>query len=277
MRGFDAKQARSWDEKGYLVLEGAADPGLISEVRDTIWQALGMRPDHPSDWYDESLRALTGIDQRGMIPIYHDAPLWRCRQLPLLYAAFRDLYGDEDLRVSIDRVNMNPPVRADWPYDGFIHWDIDVARRPVPFVLQGLLALSDSGPGEGGFQCVPGFHRRIEAWLDTQPEGYATRFPDVSGMEIEFVPLKAGDFLIWHSALPHGNTPNRSDRPRLAQYITMKPANQIPAAVQAQQLEAILRGVAPVAPGGTQLPPDAREITFNCHLTELGRRLVGMP
>ena len=35
---------------------------------------------------------------------------------------------------------------------------------------------------------------------------------------------KAGDLVIWHSALPHGSSPNSSDRPRIVQYITMSPA-----------------------------------------------------
>ena len=37
------------------------------------------------------------------------------------------------------------------------------------------------------------------------------------------IPGKAGDLLIWHSGLLHGNGHNTSDRPRYAQYIGMQP------------------------------------------------------
>ena len=33
----------------------------------------------------------------------------------------------------------------------------------------------------------------------------------------------AGDMVLWHQSLPHGSSPNRAARPRVAQYITMKP------------------------------------------------------
>jgi ectoine hydroxylase-related dioxygenase (phytanoyl-CoA dioxygenase family) len=36
---------------------------------------------------------------------------------------------------------------------------------------------------------------------------------------------KAGDLVIWNSFLPHGTGPNTSDQPRLAQFITMVPAD----------------------------------------------------
>jgi ectoine hydroxylase-related dioxygenase (phytanoyl-CoA dioxygenase family) len=35
---------------------------------------------------------------------------------------------------------------------------------------------------------------------------------------------RAGDLVIWHHALPHGASPNRSTRPRVAQYIAMRPS-----------------------------------------------------
>ena len=55
----------------------------------------------------------------------------------------------------------------------------------------------------------------------TQPADRNPRRPDPEGLEIRTIPGKAGDFLIWDSMLPHGNSRNHSTRPRLAQYITM--------------------------------------------------------
>ena len=46
---------------------------------------------------------------------------------------------------------------------------------------------------------------------------------NTAGMNIESVPGNAGDLIIWHSALPHSNSSNTTDQPRIAQYITMNP------------------------------------------------------
>jgi ectoine hydroxylase-related dioxygenase (phytanoyl-CoA dioxygenase family) len=35
---------------------------------------------------------------------------------------------------------------------------------------------------------------------------------------------KAGDLIIWHQALPHGSSPNSAARPRVAQYLSMRPS-----------------------------------------------------
>ena len=46
--------------------------------------------------------------------------------------------------------------------------------------------------------------------------------PSVNGVPVE-TPLP----VIWHHALPHGASPNHTDRPRLAQYITMYPPDWV--------------------------------------------------
>ena len=37
------------------------------------------------------------------------------------------------------------------------------------------------------------------------------------------MPASAGDLVIWRQEIPHGASANTSDRPRLAQYVTMYP------------------------------------------------------
>ena len=43
----------------------------------------------------------------------------------------------------------------------------------------------------------------------------------MAGLPIKSIPGRAGDLLIWHSGLLHGNGRNTSNRPRFAQYIAM--------------------------------------------------------
>jgi hypothetical protein len=51
-----------------------------------------------------------------------------------------------------------------------LHWDVSLAR-PIPFGLQGILYLADTAANQGAFTCVPGFHRKIDSWLENLPAG----------------------------------------------------------------------------------------------------------
>jgi ectoine hydroxylase-related dioxygenase (phytanoyl-CoA dioxygenase family) len=37
------------------------------------------------------------------------------------------------------------------------------------------------------------------------------------------VAAKRGDMIIWHHLLPHGSSPNRAQRPRVVQYMSLRP------------------------------------------------------
>src|SRR5207237_5458646 len=69
-------------------------------------------------------------------------------------------------------------------------------------------------------------HRRVEEIVARQPVGRDPRVPDTANLEVTPIPGRAGDLLIWNRALLHGNGHNLSDRPRLAQYISMFPARE---------------------------------------------------
>ena len=94
---------------------------------------------------------------------------------------------------------------------------------PIPYRLQGLLYLSDCAADEGAFHCVPGFQRHIDGWLRALPAGADPREEAKRQLKAQAVPGKAGDFVIWHQALPHCATPNRGSKPRLVQYLTYLP------------------------------------------------------
>jgi ectoine hydroxylase-related dioxygenase (phytanoyl-CoA dioxygenase family) len=95
----------------------------------------------------------------------------------------------------------------------------------MPFGLQGILYLTDTAEDQGAFTCVPGFHRRLEGWLKGLPPGADPRQQDLYGLGPKPIAAKGGSLIIWHHALPHGSSPNRSTRPRMAQYINMRPSD----------------------------------------------------
>ena len=89
-----------------------------------------------------------------------------------------------------------------------------------------MLYLSDTDANQGAFTCVPGFHNRIEAWIRNLPPDADPKQQDLKRMGLRPIAGKAGDLIIWHSALPHGSSPNTADQPRVVQYITMFPAKE---------------------------------------------------
>jgi ectoine hydroxylase-related dioxygenase (phytanoyl-CoA dioxygenase family) len=93
----------------------------------------------------------------------------------------------------------------------------------MPFHVQGILYLTDTPPEQGAFTCVPGFHRRIDAWLASLPPDADPRRQDLHALGSQPIGGRAGDLIIWNDALPHGSRPNRGRAPRLVQYIRMYP------------------------------------------------------
>ena len=207
-----------WNQNGYLVIPNAVPSEQLKATIIAMERFFGKDFSEPNDWYKEPL--FPG----GIAPMSHDQELWDNRQSPRLYQAFAELFDTEKLRVSQDRVNLNPPNKESiWDNHGIIHWDIDSTQRPIPFQIQGVLCLTDTAENQGGFRCIPGFHRELETWAESQPIDRPPRMLNTTGLNIESVPGNAGDLIIWHSALPHSNSPNTTDQPRIAQYITMNP------------------------------------------------------
>jgi hypothetical protein len=260
-----------WEENGYVVIHNAVPQANLDAVIEDIWQFLGVDRNDPEAWYRAP------ISRAGMLEMYQTQSLWNNRQHPRVHQAFADIWGTEKLWVSFDRANMNPPARPDWDYQGMVHWDIDTSRDPVPFMVQGVLYLEDTSADQGGFQCVAGFHKRFAEWVKSQPADRDPRHPVLDGLEVKTIPGKAGDLLIWHSLLPHGNSRNRSNKPRLAQYITMYPARED---AEEERRNRINAWQELLPPKGKAFPGDPRGFEQKHHkaaeLTDLGKRLLGL-
>jgi len=268
-----------WHENGYVIVRRAVPQANVDAVIDIIWEFMEMDRDNPETWYrstdDGSGRPK--LKESGMAELYQHQALWNNRQHPRVYGAFVDIWETEKLWVSIDRVNLNPPARADWDFRGFVHWDIDTSLRPLPNRVQGVLSLVDVSAEAGGLQVVPGFHRQFEDWVKTQPPDRDPRQPDMSGLELTSVEMNAGDLVIWHSLLPHGTGRNNSQRPRLAQYITMFPAMEEDHAMRQERIGLWKERK---SPDRKFFPGDPRrweiEHGQTAELTPLGEKLLGV-
>lgn len=266
-------------ENGYLVVREAVPAPLCEAVIEAIWNFLGMDRNDSEDWYRPPLKP------GGMIEIYQHQALWNTRQHPRLHEVFSELRGTPELYVSIDRAGMKPPqhpAHPDYDHKGFIHWDIDTSKRPlVSDGIQGVLCLADTDADQGGFQCIPGFHKNLEAWIDAQPADRNPRAPDLSrlpeGMKPIPIPARQGDLVVWDARLAHGNGHNVSKKPRFSQYIAMAPATRLTDEIREHRI-ACWRDRRP--PGNDVFPGDPREIEQKtqqtAELTPLGRKLLGL-
>ena len=268
-----------WQENGYVIVHDAVPEANIDAMVDLIWEFEEKEQNNPATWYRPPRRdiQMTELKNSGMVEIYNHPALWNNRQYPKIYHAFVDIWGTEKLWVTIDRANLNLPVRPGYEFKGFIHWDIDTSVVPKPVNVQGVLSLSDTSEATGGFQCIPALYRHFDEWVKTQPADRDPFMPDVRGYSIEKVITKKGDLLIWNSMLPHGIRPNRSAQPRLAQYISMMPAQEDNLALRQWRIRSWREKL---PPDGYAFPGDPRnweqQHAETAQLTVLGEKLLGL-
>lgn len=270
-----------WKENGYIVIKQAVPREQAERLANFLWAFEQKDPNDPTTWYappraEMKMKELAGS---GMVELYNHQYEWDNRQMPRVYNAFVDIWGTEKLWVTIDRANLNLPLRPEDTFKGFIHWDYDPETRPQN--VQGVLALADQNDENmGGFQCIPELYRTYDTWKLTQPEDRNRFKPDITGLEDKLVKVKmdAGDLLIFNSTQPHGIRPNRSgNKVRIAQYISMMPAEEDNEALRQWRITSWRDRV---APEGYAFPGDPRNWERDRHqtaeLNELGRKLLGL-
>lgn len=211
-----AEDLEFWEENGYVVVREAVSRKQANLSEKAVWDFLEMSPESVQSWYEKP------IGKGIMMNFYHHETLNLNRRSKRLKKAFAQLWQTADLWTTTDRTSFNPPETETYKHQGFrLHWDMSLTP-PLNFGTQGLLYLCDTSAAQGAFRCVPGFHKKLANWLENLPENTA---PHEINLDAEAVPVagKAGDFVIWHQALPHGSSPNRAAYPRIVQYLNMFP------------------------------------------------------
>jgi phytanoyl-CoA dioxygenase PhyH len=222
-----AIDAATFDRDGYVLLSGAVPEALCADLVAVIDGHIGVEADRAS-WYDRPRPFLDCVALWG-----HPAQ-WEIRQHPPLHAAWAALWGQEELLVSLDRCRFTPPWREGEPDPLPMHWDHNPHTASLHY-LQGVVALTATDVGQGGFRCAPGWHRREDRWPTSAvstPAGEEWHAP-VSEEDIVTVPMEAGDVVVWSSRLPHSNSRNTSSVPRYAFYVQMFPYDESEAAESA--------------------------------------------
>ena len=270
-----------WVQNGYIVIKNAVSKEQAKQTADFLWEFEEKDQNDQNTWYappraEMEMKELAGT---GMVEVYNNQALWNNRQEQKIYEAFTDIWGTDKLWVTIDRANLNFPIKPGFEYKGFIHWDYDPETKPQN--VQGVLALADQNDLDmGGFQCIPWLYRNYDSWKLGQPEDRDHFKPDVDDLKEHIVKVKldAGDLLIFNSTQPHGIRPNQSkDKVRIAQYISMMPAEEENADLRQWRINSWKNRI---APSGYAFPGDPRNFEqekYDCaELNELGEKLLGL-
>jgi hypothetical protein len=281
-------------QDGYGVLRSCVANSICHRVLDEVWDLLGTRGvqrNTPMSWMQwPEIGVGTGL--LTLHELYHLPAVWELRQVPRIHEAFAAILGTQSLLVSLDRVGLKRPSigpvpgQSDWAGRGFMHLDINPWHAPRERQFQGLVALSDAAPDDGGFWCLAGMHRELDQWASTHA---AAAVPSTQTMvdipmdhtaseRLRHVPLKIGDLLVWDSRLPHGNAPSRSERFRGCVYIRMFPSASLTADEIKERVDSFLESRPPRRfSTGTLIhsTPTPGAVRRDVRLGVIGERLLG--
>lgn len=242
-----------WQAYGYTVVREAIPSAAAARLLEFAWEFQGLDPHDQDGWYaPRTFRS--DLDRElhiyGFVEAYHHQYIWDSRQARRVYDAFVDVWDCEELWVTLDRLNLNPPnvknrdraliAPTESGFDIELHWDVDSTLSVPPQRVQGIIALNDTEPDLGGFQCSPELFHRFDQWKAAAP---ADRDPVRPGADRARFPvirpeLRAGDLLIWNGLLAHGVAPNRSEKGvRAVQYLSMMPALETHSALRKSRID----------------------------------------
>ncbi|WP_026715350.1 phytanoyl-CoA dioxygenase family protein [Flavobacterium daejeonense] len=214
------KDLAFWESNGYVVIKNAIPIEDCIATQKAILDFLKKDINDSSSWYKHHEKQ-SGL----MVNFYNHPTLEKNRASIKIQKAYEQLYKTTKIYKTIDKVSFNPPVTNEYNFLGSnLHWDVSL-KQPIPFRLQGLLYLSDCNENEGAFNCVPNFHNQIANWMSTIPSNENPREFALKTLVSKPIIGNAGDFIIWHQALPHCATPNYGKTPRFVQYLTYFPEN----------------------------------------------------
>ena len=267
-----------WIKNGYIIVKNVISKEQAAESAAFLWEYEGKDPNDKDTWYraPETVHKMKELNNAGMVEVYNNQILWKNRQAPKLHQAFADIWGTEKLWSSIDRANLNFPIREGFEYKAFIHWDYDPETNPQ--CVQGVLALADQTDEHmGGFQCIPELFQSYDTWKLSQPKDRNRFKPDTTGFTPTKVKMEAGDLLIFNSSEPHGIRANNSnDKVRVAQYISMLPADEDNEDLRQWRINSWQERKPPEGDG---FPGDplARELNYPiAELSDLGKKVLGL-
>lgn len=218
------EQIEQFINDGYVRIDNAFPADLAAQVRDILWQDLGLDRNDPATWTKPVIR----------LGMYAQEPFIKSANTPVLHAAFDQLVGAGKW---LPCLNMGTfPVRfpseedpgdAGWHVDAsfpgddpgnFLEWRVNIHSKGRGLLM--LFLYSDVGEYDAPTRIRVGSHADVAQVLQGQgAEGLA--FMELAG-ELDFLPDreialatgKAGTVYLCHPFLVHAAQPHRGTRPK---------------------------------------------------------------
>jgi hypothetical protein len=102
-----------WKHNGFIVIKQAVPKEQAAATAAFLWEFEEKDPNDPNTWY-QAPRAemkMKELANTGMVEVYNHQLLWNNRTTQRVYDAFVDIWGTENLWVTIDRANLNFPMK----------------------------------------------------------------------------------------------------------------------------------------------------------------------
>ncbi|MGB0997638.1 MAG: phytanoyl-CoA dioxygenase family protein [Pseudomonadales bacterium] len=191
-----------FDLEGYLVIPGvlsAEECAVLSQQSDHVWPRQAQDP----AFRRTASVSLWGADFRNLM----DHP----KVLPYLI----ELIGprvrlDHDYAIYMRHGADSQPIHGGprrYESDHWYHYNNGTMRNGL---MVATWALTDAGPNDGGFVCVPGSHKTN--FIDRLPE--AVQNQQVMPEYVRQPIVKAGDVILFTEALMHGTRAWQGDHER---------------------------------------------------------------
>lgn len=233
-------QLRSFDEHGYLILPGLADPAqcdemvrfaaheLAREAMPIEFEADTQYPGAPS-----SRQAEGGRTARRLLQAYGRSPMISAWATGAALAwPLKQLLGPQTYLV---QAHHNCIMTKQPRFSSLTGWHRDVRywHFERPELISAWLALGQETPENGCLSVIPGSHHTTisTAQLD-QAQFLRTDLPENQSLigQAVLVPLNKGDVLLFHSNLFHCAGNNRTTQNKLSLVFTYRSGDNLAAA-----------------------------------------------
>jgi len=229
--------------KGWCVVPSVIPAERAAQYCDRAFKwledfGLGFKRDDSTTWTEDHLPVSNKGGLYNAYGVGHEDWVWDVRCEPGVIRCFEELYGTKELLVSFDGANVTFPYgphgRTDieltppWP-----HQDQN-PYRPFFEIAQGIVALSESGPDDGGLVVIEGSHLKHQEFFEAtggiddakrhgKPNSYLYDVEEAEwykahGCKEVKVTCPPGSVIMWDSRLIHYNRMPTGTRTRIATY-----------------------------------------------------------
>jgi phytanoyl-CoA hydroxylase len=211
-----------FNENGFLVLRSVLDARELAELDaeltrmaenhatlPRIREGFGLEPNQDPTRKTPTFRKIGGISDMS-------EPFNRLMRHPRVLEALHPIMG-EMIYLHRDVVMMKPArVGREKPW----HQDSSYWPWQPMQLVSAMTALDDAMPDNGCLQVIPGTHRTE---LKHYGQELRVDLDDQQQQRTAYVPLRAGDTLLFHSLLLHASEPNRSNQDRRVCIMSYRP------------------------------------------------------